>query len=62
MTTVKESAPGPFGTQLKSLRDATRDQVSELVDHFQRRLFEDRDGLLQDLAKLSNPDQGKEVA
>ena len=48
--------------QLKSLRDATRDQVSELVDHFQRRLFEDRDGLLQDLAKLSNPDQGKEVA
>jgi hypothetical protein len=48
--------------QLKSLRDATRDQVSELVDHFQRRLFEDRDSLLQDLAKLANPDQGKEVA
>ena len=48
--------------QLKSLRDATREQVSELVDHLQKRLFEDRDGLVQDLAKLSASEPGKEVA
>jgi hypothetical protein len=48
--------------QLKSLRDATREQVRELVEHLQKRLFEDRDVLLQDIAKLSTAEPGKEVA
>ena len=48
--------------QLKSLRDATREQVRELVEHLQKRLFEDRDGLVEDLAKLAAVESGKEVA
>jgi hypothetical protein len=48
--------------QLKSLRDASREQVRELVDHLQKRLFEDRDVLVEDLAKLSAAELGKEVA
>ena len=31
MTTVKESAPGPFGTQLKSLREAAGFTQEELA-------------------------------
>jgi hypothetical protein len=46
---------------VKSLRDASRDQVSELIQHLQNRLFEDRDGLIADIAKLSASEQ-KEVA
>jgi hypothetical protein len=48
--------------QLKSLRDATREQVRELVEHLQKRLFEDRAGLVEDLAKLTTTESGKEVA
>ncbi len=48
---------------VKSLRDATREQISELVSHLQKRLFEDRAGLLADLSKVvaETRDQ-KEVA
>ena len=48
--------------QLKSLRDATREQVRELVEHLQKRLFEDREGFLGDLAKVTTTESGKEVA
>jgi hypothetical protein len=48
--------------QLKSLRDASREQVCELVEHLQKRLFEDRAGLVEDLAKLAAAEPGKEVA
>ncbi|HEX6879689.1 MAG TPA: hypothetical protein VF135_04930, partial [Terriglobales bacterium] len=45
---------------VKSLRDATREQVSELLQHLEKRLFEERDQFLGDLARLAG-DQ-KEVA
>jgi hypothetical protein len=48
--------------QLKSLRDASREQVRELVEHLQKRLFEDRKGLVDDIAKLAAVEPGKEVA
>jgi hypothetical protein len=47
---------------VKVLRDASREQVAELVEHLQKRLFEDRDGFLEELAKLSAPAEQKEVA
>jgi hypothetical protein len=47
---------------VKSLSDASREQVSELVHHLQKRLFEDCDGFIQELAKLSVPAERKEVA
>jgi hypothetical protein len=46
---------------VKSLRDASREQVSELIQHLQKRLFEDRDEFIADLAKLADSGQ-KEVA
>jgi hypothetical protein len=42
---------------LESLRDATPDQVKELIEHLQRRLFEDRVGVLEDLAKFTGVDR-----
>ncbi len=47
---------------VKSLRDATREQVSELITHLQKRLFEDRDQFLAELAKCTVPKDHKEVA
>ncbi len=47
---------------VKSLRDATREQVAELIEHLQKRLFEDPDQFLPDLAKFSAPSDHKEVA
>ncbi len=45
-----------------SLRDATREQVTELITHLQKRLFGDRDQLLAELAKCSASPEQKEVA
>ncbi len=47
---------------VKSLRDATREQVSELITHLQKRLFEDREQFLADLAKGAAAPVHKEVA
>jgi hypothetical protein len=47
---------------VKSLRDASREQVSELIQHLQKCLFEDRDGFLGELAKLAGQEPQKEVA
>ncbi len=47
---------------VKSLRDASREQVAELISHLQKRLFENRDQFLADLAKFSAPPDHKEVA
>ncbi len=48
--------------RVKSLRDATREQVSELIAHLQKRLFEDRDQFLAELAKCTASKEQKEVA
>jgi hypothetical protein len=42
---------------VKSLRDASREHVSELIAHLQKRLFEDRDELIADLAKVADTGQ-----
>ncbi len=47
---------------VRSLRDATREQVSELITHLQKRLFEDRDQFLAEVAKCTVPKDHKEVA
>jgi hypothetical protein len=47
---------------VKALRDASREQVAELIQHLQQRLFADRDGFLEDLSKLSGSPEQKEVA
>ncbi len=47
---------------LKSLRDASREQVAELIQHIQSRLFEDREGFLSELAKLAATPAHTEVA
>lgn len=36
---------------VKSMRDASREQVAELLSHLQARLFTDRDGMLSELAR-----------
>jgi hypothetical protein len=46
---------------VKSLSDASREQVATLIAHLQKRLFEDRDQFIADLAKLADSGQ-KEVA
>jgi hypothetical protein len=47
---------------VKSLRDATREQVNELITHLQKRLFEDRDQFLAELAKCTASKDEKAVA
>ncbi len=47
---------------VKSLRDASREQVAELISHLQKRLFEDPDQFLAELAKLAGAPDHKEVA
>jgi hypothetical protein len=47
---------------VKALRDASREQVAELIQHLQERLFADRDSFLEDLSKLSGSPDKKEVA
>jgi hypothetical protein len=47
---------------VKALRDASREQVAELIQHLQQRLFADRDSFLEDLSKLSGSPEKKEVA
>ncbi len=57
---TKEYALDHLG--VKSLRDATREQVSELIAHLQKRLFEDRDQFFADLSKCTGSKEQKEVA
>jgi hypothetical protein len=47
---------------VKSLRDASREQVSELIQYLQKRLFEDREQFLAELAKSAVSKAQKEVA
>jgi hypothetical protein len=47
--------------EVKTMREATREQITELVSHLRQRLFEDREGFLAELTSRTKPEP-QEVA
>ncbi|MDT8069351.1 MAG: hypothetical protein ROO76_14390 [Terriglobia bacterium] len=43
---------------LKTMREASREQVADLIAHLQKRVLEDRDQFFAELSRIAAPDQG----